>query len=90
MGVRILEDSGAGLAALYCSTSDVAFGPVFYDDARRAYDKAQEFLDWLDHAPNWASYEKASDLWLGNRHDPRELTNAGLQLAYADWLKAAS
>ena len=29
MGVRIVHDRDQGLAALFCSTSDFAFGPVF-------------------------------------------------------------
>lgn len=41
MGCRILEgDDGA---ALYCSTSMVAFGPIFDDG-----EAAEAFLKWLD------------------------------------------
>jgi hypothetical protein len=48
MGVRILYDSKHGLAALYCSTSDWAFGPVFSDDDEAsASDQAEVFSDWL-------------------------------------------
>ena len=58
MGVRILYDDGrrrnysGSQAALYCSTSDVAFGPVFtegYD--RDADERAEAFLRWLQTDP---------------------------------------
>jgi hypothetical protein len=42
MGVRIVEDVGADMAVLYCSTSMWAFGPVFEDS-----EQAEDFLDWL-------------------------------------------
>ena len=39
MGVRIIN--GTDEAALYCSTTMWAFGPVFDD-----YDSAESFLEW--------------------------------------------
>ncbi|HZO51192.1 MAG TPA: hypothetical protein VFB63_00680 [Bryobacteraceae bacterium] len=48
MGVRILYDAEGDLAALYCSTTDVAFGPVFYDgDEHNAGERAEAFTRWL-------------------------------------------
>ena len=48
MGVRILRDVEGSLAALYCSTSDIAFGPVFYDrEDYGASERAESFLRWL-------------------------------------------
>lgn len=48
MGVRILHDRTGGHAALYCSVSDWAFGPVFSDDDdASAGDKAECFDAWL-------------------------------------------
>jgi hypothetical protein len=41
MGVRIIR--GEDYAAIYCSTSMTAFGPVFADG-----DEADEFLQWLE------------------------------------------
>ena len=35
MGLRILDDVSEGRACLYCSTSEVAFGPLF-DDTEHA------------------------------------------------------
>lgn len=54
MGVRILYDDGrrrdssGSQAALYCSTSDVAFGPVFSEGHNRdADERAEAFLKFL-------------------------------------------
>lgn len=52
MGVRILRcqdyDSTHTQAVLYSSSTDWAFGPVFYDEENHdAVDRAQAFLDWL-------------------------------------------
>jgi len=43
MGVRIL--AGDDMAAIYCSTSDFAFGPVFHGDEAR--DKAHSYLIFI-------------------------------------------
>ena len=52
MGVRILHDTNDLLAALYCSTSEVAFGPLFHDDDNHdAVDRAEAFLRWLKREP---------------------------------------
>ena len=46
MGVRVLHNDD--MAALYCSTTDIAFGPVFYDDhGHDADERALAFLRWL-------------------------------------------
>lgn len=42
MGVDILNDEQSGKAALYCTTSGVAFGPIF--DGRY---EAEDFLWWM-------------------------------------------
>lgn len=45
MGVRIL---GNRTTALYCSTTDWAFGPVIYEDSQHdAEERAEAFLRWL-------------------------------------------
>lgn len=74
-------------AALYCSTSDFAFGPIFSDSqTHEADERAAAFCRWLmDDAPNWAKYEKESTLFT-SRRDPRELSSVGLERAYIDWL----
>lgn len=48
MGVRILTDDKQ--AALYCSTSEIAFGPIFHgtdDGMYSAEERAAAFLRWL-------------------------------------------
>lgn len=46
MGVRII--SNGSCAVLYCSTSDWAFGPIFYEDEDiTAEERAEKFLEWL-------------------------------------------
>jgi len=58
MGVRILYDDGrrggysGSQAALYCSTSGVAFGPVFSEgDSKDADERAEAFLRFLNGDP---------------------------------------
>jgi len=45
MGVRIIESRDGSMAAIYCSTSMWAFGPVFLGDDADA--DARAFLSWL-------------------------------------------
>lgn len=50
MGCRVMYDPEAKIAAFYCSTSDHAFGPVFYEDPKSEWSAAEEaefFLRWL-------------------------------------------
>ena len=48
MGVRILHDSDDETAALYCSTSEVAFGPLFHDEGNYSAEmRAESFLRFL-------------------------------------------
>jgi hypothetical protein len=49
MGVRILTSSHADpVAVLYSSSTDWAFGPVFYSTpGHDADERAEAFLDWL-------------------------------------------
>lgn len=42
MGVKILEDKDDGYKCLYCSTTMIAFGNIFYED-----EDVEEFLTWL-------------------------------------------
>ncbi len=78
MGVRVLQavDKYNGMssnAVLYCSTSDWAFGPVFYDEENHdAYERAEAFLEWLDES---------------TRQDARTLTDSELEHKYSEWLK---
>jgi hypothetical protein len=82
MGVRILHNRDSDIATLYCSTTDWAFGPVFWgSEALDADQRAQKFLDWFETA-DLSRYER---LHLLGR-DVRSLTDRGLERAYGDWL----
>ena len=85
MGVRILADDEDRQAVMYCSTTDWAFGPVFSSDEHHtATEWAQAFLRWLDTTETWRLYQKHPRVT--SRRDPRELTDAGMEAAYTDWL----
>ena len=48
MGVRILSDRDSDQAALFCSTTEWAFGPIFHDDGDHdADERAEAFCRWL-------------------------------------------
>ena len=87
MGVRIAHDREADIAILYCSTTGVAFGPVFDDgDDHDAVERVEAFLRWLNTipAPTWyGQYDPAPS---GRVRDPRDLSEQGIQRAYLDWL----
>jgi hypothetical protein len=53
MGVRIVSDEN--VAALYCSTSGLAFGPIFV-----SHSEAEDFLSWLRNGRQ--DSEKAQEL----------------------------
>jgi hypothetical protein len=62
MGCRIL--AGNSHAILYCSTTDWAFGPVFYDsDTHDAAERLELFLKWLRIDPRGQS-----DSWLEGKY----------------------
>ena len=73
MGCRILYDERHDLACLYCSTSDVAFGPVFSNGTvesghhHDAEERAEAFLRYLNT-------------------DPRRCEDDELMLKYGAWL----
>jgi hypothetical protein len=82
MGIRILHDARADMAALYCSTSDFAFGPVFYErNGHSADERAEAFLRWLEANP------VSNDMTrIFGSHDPRLLTSNELETAHSKWL----
>ncbi len=46
MGIRVLYSDGA--AAMYCSVTQVAFGPLFLDEkGHDGIERAEAFLGWL-------------------------------------------
>lgn len=70
MGVRILYDRETNQANLYCSTSDWAFGPVFYNSNDREHDADER--------------AEAFCRWLGAR-EPRRMSDSELEKAYHEW-----
>lgn len=53
MAVSIIWDEGDQIAALYCTTSDTAFGPIFTGPTGDV--DAEQFLEWLrENPPHWA------------------------------------
>lgn len=87
MGIHILHDRHHGTAAMYCSTTDWAFGPVFSeseDGEHDAVERVEAFLRWLARCDTWGQYDRTPALG-GRRRDARQLTDAGLERAYADW-----
>jgi hypothetical protein len=81
MGCRILRNESDTIAELYCSTSDWAFGPVFYAGVGApASERAKDFLLWLKQHPQ---RDKAV---IGRGDDPREYTSRDLQIAHGRYL----
>jgi hypothetical protein len=85
MGCRILESRDGRMAALYCSTSDVAFGPLF-----ESAEEAHHFCTWLKshgRADRCVFDGKLLLNFLGHdaMADPRSYTNAGLESQVADF-----
>lgn len=85
MSVQILHDHGDMLAVMYCSTSDWAFGPVFGPDKdHTASGRVESFLRFLD--TYFPAEEDLNPLGRSKwRHDPRELLDSGLEIAYIRW-----
>lgn len=83
MGVRIIEDKDHGESVLYCSTSMVAFGPVFNDR-----ETCEEFLEWFpENAPEPKGagkfvYERDSR----RRKDPRLYPDQEIMSLYGKFL----
>lgn len=68
MGVRVSNRTNV---CLYCSTTGLAFGPVFAS----SFD-AEDFLDWM--------HTEAESNGVSST-DPRDLGNAELAVAYGKW-----
>ena len=82
MGVRILRDEANALAALFCSTSDFAFGPVFHDaDGHPADERAEAFIRYVNAYP-----ENNPTSGLFGKFDIRHLSDEQLERKYAEWL----
>lgn len=82
MGVRILHDEKNAMAALFCSTSDFAFGPVFHEsEGRPAYERAEAFIKYVNAYP-----ENNPTSGLFGKFDIRHLSDEQLERKYSEWL----
>jgi hypothetical protein len=82
MSVCVLHDEKHDLAALYCSSSDFAFGPVFSaNHGKDATERAEAFLRWIDANPKPNATSRLFD-----RFDVRHLNDQEISLAYSEWL----
>jgi hypothetical protein len=72
MSIGILHDRGRGKAALYCNTTNTAFGPLFEDP-----DLAECFLGWFHvYGPSTPP---------AHRPDPRFLDDGVLAQLVSEW-----
>ena len=82
MGCRILHDRESDYAALYCSTVEVAFGPIFHaDDEHDAEERAQAFLEWLrEDARRYgeAELQQRYSMWLAQEAEQWKAKDAEL------------
>lgn len=88
MGCRILHDREQDRACLYCSTTETAFGPVFYagEDGRDAREAAEAFLRWIDtYTPRAGDLPPVARERWRKYHDPRSLTDEALEYAHTLW-----
>ena len=98
MGVRILHDDTQGMAALYCSTSDSAFGPIISKgEDHDAQERAEAFLTWLpldarqyedaDLEMMWSAFTRQEAMWFSQLEHAEDCWECG-ETAY--WLPDAS
>lgn len=85
MAVQVIYDIENDVAALFCTTSGWAFGPVFEGD--EPDQRAQEFLDWFSSG---AAAELASQIdlhQLAGRSgaDPRHWDDQALEQLLNRW-----
>ena len=87
MAVNVLYDLNEDQAALYCSTTDWAFGPVFYGPD--ADEKAMRFRDWFSsgEALKVAIAVGARPLGIlgADGDDPRDYGERELERLYSEW-----
>lgn len=82
MAVEIIWDQERQVAAMYCTTSDTAFGPVFTGPAANV--EVGEFLDWLRENEEPVAWTIASPQ-LGDGKDPRDYTADELERIVKHW-----
>ena len=87
MAVNVLYDVAEDQAVLYCSTTDWAFGPVFYGPS--ADEQAMHFRDWFTsgEALKVAIAVDARPLGIlgADGDDPRDYGDRELERLYSEW-----
>lgn len=83
MAVAIIYDPAAEAAALYCTTTGFAFGPIFEHDAQA---KAEAFVEWFrtGDAAQAARQLRISTLH-GRLDDPRDYFEGDLKALLGAW-----
>lgn len=76
MGCRILTNKNDTQACFYCSTSEVAFGPIMENE-----EEALNFLKWLEDPENRKGYKPL----IGKGDDPREYETRDLTNLYYEF-----
>ena len=59
MGCRILANAADDMVCFYCSTSNVAFGPIMLNEAW-----AEAFAKWLSKDPRTYTIDDLTSLWM--------------------------
>lgn len=81
MGCRIIHDQESDKACLFCSTTDIAFGPVFYGDGfDGAADEAEAFIAWVAMAAKEGRLKSKNNLRVPE--DPRSYPTPVLMDCY--------
>jgi hypothetical protein len=94
MGCRIIvgreQGSDREVAVLFCSTTGIAFGPVFAEDSLNCNDpenEAERFIKWLEghpmKTPRWSSTRPKDEYDTEETSDPRAYPVADLMDLYA-------
>jgi hypothetical protein len=73
MGVRVLHDVNHDMACMYSSSTDWAFGPIFYDEnGHDAEERIEAFCRWLVRDPRELSELELSGKYLEWRAQEEE------------------
>ena len=65
MAVEIIQDKETGKQAMFCNTTDIAFGPIFRPD-----ENVEHFIDWL----KWDARSYGNDKLLKKQEEWRQET----------------
>jgi hypothetical protein len=82
MGVRVAYDSQHQVGVMYCSTTGIAFGPVF--ESVNARQEIEDFLAWLKENEDPVSWAVAVSKD-GDGTDPRHYDDGELERIVNHW-----